>query len=284
MVKAFIPGEKYPTLSITGGSCALRCKYCMGHYLKGMISAQSPKLLYDTVRSLYRKGARGILISGGFNPEGRLPINPFLRVIRDLKRDFDIVISVHCGLVDRKAAGELRRAGIDVVDYEFMIDPLVISEVVGLKSRNPSDFIESLRYLVEEGPPYISPHVPIGLRYGKIWGEWKAIERLRDFNPYLVVFLVFVPTRGTPMSSVSPPKETEVVAVLNHARSRFREVAMGCMRPPRFKSTLDPKLLEQKLVDRIAVPHKSVVEKYRLEVVHACCSIPHELIDKYFTD
>jgi len=72
--------------------------------------------------------------------------------------------------------------------------------------------------------------------------------------------------------------------VLNHARSSFREVAMGCMRPPGFKSTLDPKLLEQKLVDRIAVPHKSVVEKYRLEVIHACCSIPHELIDKYFTD
>ena len=284
MVKAFIPGERYPTLSITGGRCALRCKYCMGRYLRGMVSTPSPKMLYDTVKRLYRNGARGVLISGGFDLEGRLPIKPFLQVIRDLKRDLDIVISVHCGLVDREAAGELRRAGIDVVDYEFMVDPLVIGEVAGLKSRGPSDFIESLRCLIEEGPPYVSPHIPIGLRYGKLGGEWEAIETLREFDPYLVVFLVFVPTEGTPMGKLPPPKETEIIAVLDYARSRFREVAMGCMRPPKLKSTLDPELVERELVDRIAVPHKSVIEKYRLEVIHACCSMPNELIDKYFTE
>jgi len=284
MVKAFIPGDRYPTLSITGSRCILKCKYCMGHYLTGMIPTPSPKTLYDTVRSLYRNGARGVLISGGFDSEGRLPIKPFLQVLRDLKRELDLIISVHCGLVDKETAGELRRAGIDVVDYEFMVDPVVISEVSGLKSKGPSDFIESLRYLIEEGPPYVSPHLPIGLKYGKLGGEWKAIETLKDFDPYLAVFLVFMPTKGTPMAGLSPPEETEIIAVLDYARSRFREVAVGCMRPPKLKSTLDPKLVERKLVDRIAVPHKSIIEKYRLEVVHACCSIPKELIDKYFAE
>lgn len=284
MVKAFIPGDKYPTLSITGDSCALRCKYCMGRYLKGMIPTSSPKILYDTVRRLHRNGAKGILISGGFDSEGRLPVKPFLQAIRNLKRDFDIVISVHCGLVDKEAAGELRRAGIDVVDYEFIVDPIVINKVVGLKSKGPSDFVDGLRYLIEEGPPYVSPHIPIGLRYGEIGGELEAIERLRDFDPYLIVFLVFVPTRGTPMDGLSPPEEKEVVAVINQARPRFREVAIGCMRPPSFKSTLDPKLVKERLVDRIAVPHKSTIDKYGLEVVHTCCSIPDELIDRYFID
>ena len=280
-VKAFIPGVRYPALSITGNKCALNCKYCMGHYLKGMISVSSPKMLYDVVRNLQKRGARGILVSGGFDPEGRLPVKPFLPVLREIKRDFDLVISIHCGLVDRELAREIRQAKIDIADYELIMDPTVIKEVTRLKAANPASFVQSLKRLLEEGPPYVAPHIPVGLRYGEIQSEWEAVDVAADFDPYITVFLTFIPTKGTIMEDVSPPPESEIIDLLKYSRTKFREIAMGCMRPWKYRSTLDPKLIEMNLVDRIVVPRKNVIERYRLEVIRCCCSVPGELIEKF---
>lgn len=280
-VKAFIPGVRYSALSITGDRCALNCKYCMGHYLKGMVSASSPKHMYDVVRGLKKRGARGILVSGGFDPEGKLPVKSFLPVLREIKRDFDLVISIHCGLVDRELAKEIRRARVDIADYELIMDPLVIREVMRLKSAEPTNFVQSLKWLLEDGPPYIAPHIPIGLRYGEIENEWEAVDVAADFDPPVTVFLTFIPTRETLMEDFSPPPESEIVNLLKHSRTKFREIAMGCMRPWKYRSALDLKLIEMDLVDRIAVPRKSVIEKYNLEVIHSCCSVPKELIEKF---
>ncbi|MEM2875855.1 MAG: radical SAM protein [Candidatus Bathyarchaeia archaeon] len=280
-VKAFIPATKYPAVSITGSRCLLNCKYCMGHYLKGMLSAQSPKQLYNLAKNLYRRGARGILVSGGFDSEGKLPLKPFLSVLKEVKEDFDLVVSVHCGLVDKKLARGMRQAKVDVAEYELIVDPLVISEVTRLKDGKPVNFTKSLMWLVEDGPPYVAPHIPMGLRYGEVLSEWSAVDAAADADPYLTVFLVFVPTKGTAMEKIPPPDESKIIDVLNYSRSKFREVAIGCMRPRDYKSMLDPKIIEMSLIDRIAVPKRSVIKRYGLEVIHACCSVPKELMDKF---
>ncbi len=281
-VKAYIPGKKFPDISITGTSCPLNCAYCEGYYLHGMELAPTPKKLYDTVKYLVKRGAKGVLISGGFDLQGKLPVEPFLSTIKDIKRDFDIIISVHQGLVSKDLAIKLREAGVDIVDYEMILDPFVIKNIKNLKNKDPEDYIRSFELLDKYGPPYIAPHIPLGLNYGKIVYEYKVIDALMDFNPYILVFLIFIPTRGTKMENSSIPEAKDVVKIIAYARKKFNGIlALGCMRPWKTKYLVDPYLIEKQLVDRITNPPKSIIKKYGLRVIEACCSVPKELLYKF---
>lgn len=279
-VIAFSPGESYPIISITDTLCALNCKYCQGYYLKNMYSASTPAHLFSTVKDLHSKGARGILISGGFTKDGVLPIKPFLSTIKKVKKDFDLIISLHPGLVNKQLATEIRRSNVDIIDYEFVIDSDVIRDVKGL-NKSPSDYIKSLELLVKYGPAYIAPHVPIGLRYGKIVKEKEAIDFLIDSNPYFVSFLIFIPTINTMMANCEIPKKEDVINLFNYARKLKGEIALGCMRPSIFKDKIDRELLEKSLIDRIATPRNKIIKEHNLSVIKACCSIPREFFSKF---
>ena len=250
-----------------------------------MEQVSSPRELYTMVKHLVRKGARGVLLSGGFSREGHLPIEPYLGTIRDIKKDFGIVISVHTGIVTRELASKLREAGVDIVDYEIQFDPLVIKKLKHL-DREPIDFIRSFEFLVKHGPPYIAPHVPVGFRYGRLLFEWSTVDFLRDYSPYITIFIVFIPTRNTSMENTSPPKASDVVELISYARRILGPrtiLSLGCMRPWSIKSVLDKVLVEQQVVDRIVNPPKRIIMDYRLEIVESCCSVPEELLSRLYT-
>ena len=281
-ILAFIPGHKFPDVSITGPICPLGCKYCKGYYLRNMEPTLTPKKLYDAAKFLAKKGAKGLLISGGFNLDGRLPIEPFLTVIKDIKREFNLVISVHSGLVDKNLAVRMKEAGVDIVDYELIMDDYVIKEVMNLKSKRSHDFVKSLEILEKYGPPYIAPHIPIGLNYGKIVKEYEAVNVISQFKPYVLIFLVFVPTKGTDMENVKPPPVTDIVNVIRYGDLKVKgEIALGCMRPWSMKFTLDPLVYKLGLVSRIVNPPKFMIKKYGIKVIEACCSIPRELFEVF---
>ena len=277
---AFSPGENYPVISITGTACELNCLYCQGYYLKNMHSALTPAQLYSTAKDLHAKGARGILISGGFTQDGFLPIRPFLPTIKKIKKDFDLVISLHPGLVDKVLASEIRRSNIDIVDYELIIDSDVIKDVKGL-NKSPSDYVKSLELLIKFGPTYVAPHLPIGLRYGEIVKEKEAIAFLMDYEPYLVAFLTFIPTINTMMEDCGFPEKDDVIKLFSYARRLKGEIAMGCMRPSIYKDETDQVLIEKGLIDRIAIPRNKIIKKYNLRVIKACCSVPREFLSKF---
>lgn len=279
-VTAFIPGLKFPSISITGTYCHLGCDFCRSNYLKGMKSALTPKELYDVVRYFVKRGARGVLISGGFNQNGVLPVEPFLPAIRDIKRDFNIIVSIHAGLADEALATRLRDAKVDVVDFELVVDDYVIRNVMHLRNRSSNDFIKSLEVLSKYGPPYVVPHIPIGLNYGRVTKEMEATNIAVDNDPQLLIYLVLTPTDGTPMSSVKPPEVTDVVNVITYGRGVFNgEIALGCMRPWFMKYTLDFKVCELGVIDRVVNPLRKLIETYNLDVIEACCSIPRELLN-----
>ncbi len=277
-VKAFIPGKRYPAISITGNYCMLNCKYCEKHYLEGMINASTPTQLYHVSKNLYLQGARGILLSGGFNKEGFLPIEPFLEIIKTVKNDFKMIISVHSGLVDKELASRMRESGVDIVDYQLIVDPIIIKEIQGL-DKSPEDYVKSLEYLEKYGPPHIVPHIPLGLRYGSIFKEREAVEILKGHDIALVVFLVFTPTKYTSMETFKPPDEKILLEFFNYAQNLRKEIGLGCMRPPSLKRSFDEILIENGLISRIALPSKNVITKYGMKTFNACCSIPKE----YFT-
>ncbi|MCD6301035.1 MAG: radical SAM protein, partial [Staphylothermus sp.] len=121
MVLAFIPSKKFPAISITGTKCWLMCSYCMGRYLKGMNHVHSPDELMKTAEYYAERGAIGLLISGGFTREGKLPLKPYIKTIKEIKKKYDLVISIHTGLIDKEEAFMLREAGVDIIDYEFIL-------------------------------------------------------------------------------------------------------------------------------------------------------------------
>ncbi|MGQ9781128.1 MAG: radical SAM protein [Nitrososphaeria archaeon] len=279
-IRAFVPGERYPAISITGRHCALNCRYCRGYFLRSMYSATTPRQLYSIARRLHAKGAKGILVSGGYGVDGCLPIKPFLSVIREIKTDFGLIMSLHSGLVDGELASQIRSSGIDIVDFQLIVDPIIIQELQGL-NKKPEDYLKSLELLVKLGPTYIAPHLPLGFRYGRMVTEWNAVDLVKDFRPYIVVFLILNVRSPLGAGDFIPPKGEEVLNVLAYSKSLDCEKAMGCMRPTEFKSKLDDEMIEKELVDRIAVPHTSLIRKWKLEIVRSCCSLPKEFIDRF---
>jgi hypothetical protein len=64
----------FPTISVTGKNCALKCKHCEGIVLETMHPVIQPQQLYDLCQKLKLEGAEGCLISGGCLPNGSVPV------------------------------------------------------------------------------------------------------------------------------------------------------------------------------------------------------------------
>ncbi len=245
-----------------------------------MYSAITPRQLYDLAVELRGRGARGILISGGSDLRGRTPFIPFLRAIKRIKDELELVISIHPGLVSENDAELLRINGVDIVDYELILDPTVIKEIKGLKQIEPSDYINSLINLLEKGPTHVATHIPIGFRYGKIKYEYEAVDAAIEYNVEMIVFLVFTPTPGTPMYSFTPPQLNEVVSIMKYSRRRFGGIiALGCMRPPIYRRKLDTILISSGLIDRVVNPLPHIAREKKLEIYGACCSVPEYMLE-----
>lgn len=276
MVKSYRPLPLFPSISITGKWCALKCKYCEGKFLREMHPALSPKKLYELCRSLKKRhDIVGCLISGGFMKNGMLPIKPYLSVIREMKRELDLIVGVHACLANREYAEQLRDAKIDLIDLNIL-DPSTMSDVMNLNSTW-KDIKKTLDSLYEYGPPYVAPHILIGAYYGEIKGEYELLSLIKDYDPYAIIMLILVQAKGTVFQSIAPPSISNVVPIFNYARQTIpgAEIALGCMRPRGFYSEkLESELLEQGLLDRIVIP-----STFKPQHLPFCCSLPNDLED-----
>ncbi|MFP3202085.1 MAG: radical SAM protein [Sulfolobus sp.] len=278
MVLAFRIMRKFTVISITGGSCSLNCFYCTAKYINSMEPALTPETLKKKIESLYQRGVRGFLISGGFNEKGELPIKPFISTLRELKRKYeDIVFNIHPGLLDLQTIEELSDV-VDIVDYEFAYSPKAFYSK-GLKERKREDYIKTLEWLIDRGPKYVVPHIMLGLPNDD---PYKAIEIIATYKPYLLNFLVFIPTKGTPSERVKNPSLDEVLELMRFgSRLMNGKVSLGCMRPFSLKQELDRIVIKEGIVERIANPANNVVKEFSLKLYDACCSLPEELLPKF---
>lgn len=284
-LQCFIPGKmqymgergKYPTVSITGGACALNCDHCQRLILNTMIPATSPEALVSTCQRLAAQGDIGVLISGGSLPDGTLPWDGFIDAIATIKETTDLRVTIHTGLIDETTAMRLHRAGVD----EFLID-VIGSEDTMRKVYHLDSSLErmeaSLAALEATGKPVI-PHIVVGLHYGEMLGEEEALEMVARHPPYALVIVVLRPIRGSPMGHVEPPDPEEVARFMALARFRMPDVpqALSCARPPgRYRKRLDVLAVEAG-VNRIAMPAQEALDRARelgldIEFFHTCCS------------
>jgi uncharacterized radical SAM superfamily protein len=271
----FYPKPLTP-LSLTGTRCRLECKHCASHYLEHMMDASSPKLLDLRARSLAAQGNRGILLSGGSTLQGGVPTYQFAKTIKSLKRDTGLKISAHTGLVDEEQA-EILGGFLDMALVDVVGNNDTIQKILGIQATI-KDYENTLANLSQAGIS-LAPHIIVGLHGGELRGEFKALKIALRYNPRIIVIVVFIPTRDTPLGDSPPPRIEDVMRIIASARKSFKgPISLSCVRPGgRYRSNLDEYAILCG-VDRIAVPSLSAYktcEKIGLKartVDNMCCS------------
>jgi len=267
----------FPTISVTGKMCALKCKHCNGKVLETMHSAATSEKLYNLCRKLKNRGALGCLISGGCSPDGSVPIDKFINAIKKVKKDFGLTIFVHVGIINFERAERLKEAGVDAALIDVIGADETIKEICNLDAT-VGDYEASLRALSDAGVNTV-PHIIVGLHYGKLKGELYALKIISRYNPAAVVVIAFMPIRGTPMEGIKPPSPIDIAKVAALARLMFpgKPITLGCMRP-KGKYRIETDILAIKAgVNAIAFPTEEAIKfaeenGYEINFSSFCCS------------
>ncbi len=280
------PHPNFPTISITGDSCSLSCKHCSRHYLRSMVPCTTPDALFSTCLDLASNGARGVLLSGGYNSDGYISFEPFLDAIERVKRETGLFISAHTGLVPSWLARELGHAGVDLADFDLVGSDETIKLVLGV-DRTAEDYRSSLHAL-NRHVPHVVPHICIGLHAGEVKGEREALQIAAEIEPKELVLLVLVPTIGTEFERVFGPSPAVVGELVADARLRFpmAMLALGCMRPRDARRDEIELQALRSGIDRIEIPGERTIEAARamglnVKYLHSCCAVPEELLGKW---
>jgi uncharacterized radical SAM superfamily protein len=269
--------NQFPTISLTGTSCALNCKHCRGKVLETMRPALTPESLFALAAKLKKKGALGCLVSGGCLPDGSIPLGPFLPAIKKIKRELGLTLFIHTGIISLETACALKNAGVDAALIDIIGSDETINKIYNL-NMTITDYHASLNALNESGLNFI-PHLIVGLDDGKLKGELDALKLIATVSPSAIVVIAFMPIHGTPMAKVIPPQPTDIAKVITIARLMFprKPLVLGCMRPKgKHRAETDILALKAK-VDAIAFPSKEAIEYakargYKFSFSSYCCA------------
>ena len=269
----------FPAFSITAAGCALMCDHCEAKILEPMIPAVKPEILDAKVRRLVEtEGLQGFLLSGGSNKRNEINYSKFYPVIEGLKRDFpQMRIAIHTALTDRAGAKEMEASGVDVAMLDIIGAEETIREVYHL-DRPVDDFEATVEALCETSMQ-ISPHIVIGLHYGRILGEENALDILARYDTKALVLVVIMPFYAKPGTFVTPDAN-DVGRIFLAARQRLpdRQVLLGCARPPGMHKRITDAYAVMAGLDGIAFPADGAVAVAGIagrpfHQAHACCSI-----------
>jgi len=251
------PG-RFVSVSVTGTACALQCDHCQSRVLEGMIPTNGQGL-FHLARDLAARGARGILVSGGCDRRGRVPL---LQHVPDLKRircELGLTIRVHPGLPDEETAAALGEVDLDGAMLDVIGAAETIREVYHLEV-GVEEYEAVLARLARHGVPLV-PHIILGLHHGKLLGEWRALEMIARHSPKLLVLVILMPLYGTPMAGVTPPSAEEIGAFFDRARAALPHtpIMLGCARPiGPSKAEIDRRAVDAGL-NGIAYPAEGIV-------------------------
>ena len=250
----------FPSMSITGSSCTLRCKHCQGKILKTMIPVPTPAELMEVSKNLKEEGGIGFLLSGGCLPDGSVPLENFIEVISQIKRELGLTIVVHTGLINDQTAKKIKSTKIDAVLIDVIGSNETINEIFQLNFK-VEDYDKSLRLLSESEIPLV-PHILVGLHYGKLKGEFQSLKMISKYNPAAVIIIAFIPIKGTAMENASPPKPEDISRVLVAARLFLptTPLVLGCMRPKGEHRVKTDLLAVKAGVNAIAFPTEEAIQ------------------------
>jgi uncharacterized radical SAM superfamily protein len=267
----------FPTISVTGKSCALNCKHCRGKVLETMHPVNTPQKLLELATKLKQNGALGCLVSGGCLPDGSVPLKPFIPTINKIVRELGLTVFVHTGIIDLPTASALRNAGVNAALIDVMGADETIKHICNL-NVTVKDYANSLKALQKAGINFV-PHVIVGLQGGKLKGEFHALKIISPTKPSAIVIIAFMPIRGTLMAEIKPPQPMDIARVVAAARVMFPEtpLVLGCMRPKgKYRAETDILALKAG-ANAIAFPTEEAIkyaenQGYELSFSPHCCA------------
>jgi len=271
--------NSFPAFSITAGACGLNCDHCQKKILEPMIPATTPTMLNEKVRHLVEsEGLNGFLLSGGSNRQNEIPYRRYLPVVARLKEDFPhLKVAIHSALLDEARAKAMESAGVDTVMMDVIGAAETIQQVYKL-NRPVDDFEETLAALCSTSME-VTPHIVIGLHYGRLLGESNALDIVSRYPVTALVLVVVMPFYAKPGTFVTPDTG-DVGEIFAAARETLadKQVLLGCARPPGMHKRVTDAYAVMAGLDGIAFPADGAVSVAHaigrpFEQAHACCSI-----------
>jgi len=271
--------SEFVAVSVTGEACALSCEHCKSGVLRGMHDLSRRKeSLYELSSRLHDQGAKGILISGGSDKRGRVPLRKHIPDMIKIRQQLQMLIRIHPGLPDEPTCRALAEVDVDGAMVDIIGHDETIRKVYHLNS-SVKEYEAVLERLERHGIPCV-PHIVMGLHFGKMLGEKNALAMISRHAFNLLVLVILMPLSGTPMATVQPPALTEIVDFFKHARKQVTQkpILLGCARPlGSFKEKIDRAAIDVGL-NGIAYPAEGVVgyaqaKGLKPEFVNACCGV-----------
>jgi len=271
--------DRFSAISVTGTNCDLQCGHCRGKLLESMIPAEDPETFLRVINRLHTCGAFGILVSGGANRHGEVPLKKFIPAIKTIKeRDPQFKVILHTGLIRREIAEELKEAKVDQILIDIMGDDDTIREVYHL-NKCTRDYEETLRMLKEMGH-HLAPHIIIGHHFGEIKGEWKALEMITQIGVETIVLVIFKPLfpieKG--QMKIPSPEETSRISAIARILNPTLPIRMGCIRPAHpWKAAMEKGFINSG-ANTIAYPLQGTIDYaeeigLQTKLIEMCCSL-----------
>ena len=271
--------ERFAAISITGKHCDLRCGHCKGTLLESMIPAEDPETFLNIVDRLRIQGAHGILVSGGADKNGEVPLKRFIPSIGAIKeKDPRFKVIVHTGLVQRETAIGLKQAMVDQILIDVIGDNDTIREVYQL-NKQVQDYEETLWMLKEMGHR-LAPHIIIGHHFGEIRGEWRALEMVTRVGVETIVLVIIKPLQAAGMDRIQIPRpeQTSRISAIARILNPAVPIRMGCIRPAHpWKAEMEKGFIDSG-VNTVAYPLQGTIEYadeigLKTKFVEMCCSL-----------
>jgi hypothetical protein len=269
--------DRFAAISVTGPHCDLKCGHCEGKLLETMIPAENAETFSRTVDRLRSQGALGILLSGGANRNGEVPLEKFIPLIRKIKEiEPSFKIIVHTGLIKRETAKDLKDAGIDQILLDMIGDEKTIREIYHL-NRRVEDYEETLSMLKEMGHR-LAPHIIIGHHFGEIRGEWQALEIVSRVGVETIVLVILKPLMKNDRFRTPTPEETSKITAVARILNPFIPIRMGCIRPAHpWKVEMERGAIDSG-INTIAYPLQGTIDYaneigLQTKIIEMCCSL-----------
>lgn len=220
------------------------------------------------------------MISGGSTETGRVPLEPFLGTMKWIKENTDLILNLHTGMLNKTEAEAIASTGVDIVSVDLVGSEDTLRKVYGLDA-DIDEYDSTLRNLVDGGAT-VAPHVCVGLHYGEVKGEHKALELASEVKPETVVLISLIPTANTPMADVNAPSVDTISDIVREAVKicQGSEISLGCMRSREYKTELEWAAIEAGAT-RIAMASRSTEKRaleagYDIVKLDSCCATPRK--------
>jgi uncharacterized radical SAM superfamily protein len=268
---------RFVAVSLNGMRCHLQCDHCKTRMLGALYQAGTPERFLEICDSVHARGCRGMLLTGGCDRDGTIPLPRFVDAVRLARQRFGFRYAVHTKLVTPQLAEAAAAIGADLLMNDVVGDDESIREVYHLRDKSTRDIEASLDQAAAAGLA-LAPHILIGIARGAIVGEYRALDMLRGRRIAVLCLVVLTPLRNTPLQGVAVDV-AGALEVMSAARRAFPEtrLTLGCVKT----SGKSQRMLEEHALalefDAIAYPSEGLVDHARalghpVRFTEACCS------------